>query len=475
MASGQQSASTFIGARTSSAHAGPLTLIVTISLPLLAEVVRKYIYPNNAVLEAGEAVLLAVATSLILARPLRPTIRVLAWLSVSVCWALVTVVYGHQNIALGIIGLRPFISATAVLVVSVHLFQRIGLRAAAWIYTLSSAWLLLMGGVAAAQLALGPLHPINTLPEGLGADERHGIGDYTAHEYDVNGNFDVFRPTSIFLHTGKFGQVAAMLAMYCLFYRAAANITGFRAACAVTLELATLLISGQRAGIIFYLVAFLFLVFRRLNNTISRGLLVTVVAISTILVVSFEPLRLIDEGGVVALVIARIWSGFTDSTLRFKDNFMVVLPQVLDKFGLFGAGSGAFSLGSGSFGGRPLYEVVDVGTAENQWLRLYAEIGFPGVILVGWAIAWLGYLAVRLSYRTAVGESAEVALRRKLAPFYLYVLIMLFVWGFTHDVLGSTTTIAAAFSSYGLLFVTPAPSTFFHSVTLTRDSRKGSR
>lgn len=71
-----------------------------------------------------------------------------------------------------------------------------------------------MGVVAVLQLILGPTHPINRIHEGLGADHLHGIGSYTVGNVGIEW---LFRPTSIFLHTGKFGQIAFILATYCLF------------------------------------------------------------------------------------------------------------------------------------------------------------------------------------------------------------------------------------------------------------------
>lgn len=63
------------------------------------------------------------------------------------------------------------------------------------------------GAVAVLQLVLGRDHWLNFLPPAAGSDERQGIGDYTFREF---GFAELFRPTSSFLHSGKFGEIVCL-------------------------------------------------------------------------------------------------------------------------------------------------------------------------------------------------------------------------------------------------------------------------
>lgn len=230
-----------------------LALVGILSIPLLTEVIRKYLYPSQVVLALGDACLLALAVFLLLRRPFVAALQVTSWVLLMICWQLLTVLLGHQNMMLGIVGLRAVLVPAAALIVSAYLFRALGTgKAASWMYGMTTLWLAAIGGVAVLQLMLGPAHPINDVPAGLGADERQGIGDYTVGDLGLEA---LFRPTSILLHTGKFGQVAFVLATYSLFYRHAKGIAGVGAAIRTVGELVILIMSGERAGILAYLEA----------------------------------------------------------------------------------------------------------------------------------------------------------------------------------------------------------------------------
>ena len=308
-----------------------------------------------------------------------------------------------------------------------------------------------MGVVAVLQLILGPTHPINRIHEGLGADHRHGIGSYTVGNVGIEW---LFRPTSIFLHTGKFGQIAFILATYCLFFRAGMGPKALKTDARMLIELNVLLITGQRAAILGY-VAALLLLHASPKTWVHLGL--RALSLCAIGMGALSVLRGVNVGTVAQLVGRRVWSGVTEIPSRFQRNLLEPLDVVVERFGSTGAGAGAFSLGSTQWGGMPLYDVIDVGTAENSWLRILAELGWFGVLLFGAGIVALIWVGGRELMRRRDGLEGEELLRRHLLKLSVYQLVIVALWANTHDVLGSATTMAILFGYAGILLAGRRP------------------
>ncbi|MEX2164529.1 MAG: hypothetical protein WD823_09835 [Sulfuricaulis sp.] len=420
--------------------------IAVLNLPLLAEVLRKYVIHSNVVFLVSEAVVVSCALATLVVRPRKEVVLLIFWTVLLVGWALVSTLFGHQETMLGLVGVRAIIVPVSILIVSFYFVRSRGPGDVARVlYGVATFWLLGMATVAILQLMLGLTHPMNQFAEGLGGDERAGIGDYTVENVGVEG---IFRPTSIFLHTGKFGQVAFILATYCLFYRAAVAAQGLRGILRSVGEFSVLVVTGQRAAILAYCVAFILL-------HISPVKLIRIIPwLAVFLVLGVIAVDARPEVADAAnLIGARVWSGVVDIPERFSGNFLEPYESVLEKFGLFGAGAGAFSLGSSQWGGRPLYDVINVGIAENSWLRIWAEQGFFGVLLWGVLLGGLFVSAIRGSLWRRGQVGSEGRLERGLLHFNAFQIVALSLWANTHDVLGSVTTMAVAFGYAGVLLV----------------------
>lgn len=455
------------GARAGN-NAYHLAALLFFSLPLLAEVFRKYVFPWNGVLVASDVLAALIAAVLFVLRPSRRSVYITVAVGALSAWGVVTVLFGHQDRMLGLVGLRAILVPAFYLIGAVQLARRLGGSATAGvIYRVATFWLVVIGAVATLQLLVGRRHWLNYLPPELGADERQGIGDYTFAEFGLP---ELFRPTSIFLHTGKFGAVAFVLAAFRLFYSTASGQKGAHWVAGRLLELAILLLSGQRAAVVgfVFLSAGLWLAQAKKSNAlVLRALLACVVVVAA----TWGILRQDWEPGVLQLVALRAYSGFLDIPERFRSNVLEPAGYVADRFGLTGEGIGAFSLGSGPWGGVPLYEVVPVGSAENSWLRIIAEQGMIGLVLQAsfWVgLVWASWTAWRRSTEGWPGRGSGGNEPRLVLLCPGMILAVLLLWANTHDVLGNVTVMSLALALFGVPFSEMGHARAHRSAALSR-------
>jgi hypothetical protein len=429
-----------------------LWLIGVLNLQLAAEVLRKYVIHSSAVLLFAEAAVVASAALVLLLRPRVQLAAIVLWSALATAWALATVLWTHQSLPLAVVGLRGVAISVAVIVISIHLFRSLAAHLVAdALYSIAKFWLVVIGSVALLQLVLGPGHPLNQVAEGLGPDEDAGMGGYGTQDVALEY---MFRPTSLFLHTGKFGQVAFVLAAYCLFYRAIRGASSVpNTALWTSLEIVVVATTGQRAAMAAYFIALVCLSFH------PRHFRPAAAAAMALLVMGAIVLSVVPEAAELAhLVAARAWDGVVDVPNRFADTVVAPFSVVFYELGIFGQGAGTFSLGALAYGGRAMHDVIQIGEPEGSWLRLTAELGLPGLLLFGALIAGLVIRSVHVVVRLRGTADQDGRSLIALAAFNAYLLVVLSVWAGTHDVFGSTTTMSVAFWFAGALFVwwTPA-------------------
>lgn len=426
-------------------------VVVVASLPLLAEVVRKYLYPSNIVLLAAEAVIILIAVVLTAQFLTRRVLSIVVAIFVLIEWKLISIAIGHQDPMLGLVGLRTFVIPCAYLLIGLSIYRAIGVeRTAELIYKLFTIWLILIGVVMVLQLFAGREHWINALPEGFD-DERAGIGDYTVGEFGLEY---FFRPTSIFLHTGKLGAVLFVLATFRLFYAFATQRTIAKIVRGASLDLALLLVSGQRAAMIGYVLALALLYALRARYYSKRRcehkkLVPTITA--TALIGSVVSLSWSIFPEISSLIWMRFVSGFIDVPHRVFDNLILPAGYVYEKYALAPAGVGAYSLGAQVFGGEPLYNIVPIGTAENSWLRLLAEEGLPGLLagMIFWSALCL--YAIRHAVRLHRGSNEMGLLVSHLSYGAAFALGYMLFWSNTHDIIGNTVPMSMVLLQFGVL------------------------
>ena len=192
-------------------------LLLVLNTPLIAEIVRKYFLHSDLVFFLTEALVLIVGTTVLtkgtgFPRLLRLGFWVSSWLYLA--WGLVGEILSNNPLPIYLIGLGTAVLPFFHLVVSVAYCRDNPSAAISRYFWCISLWLVAMGIVAIAQIYSGQDGWFSQY--GLG---YIGNGDYTVDGRGVEG---LFRPTSIFMHTGKFGQTifAFVLFKFCvLFYR----------------------------------------------------------------------------------------------------------------------------------------------------------------------------------------------------------------------------------------------------------------
>lgn len=419
---------------------------LVLSVPFLAELVRKYVYPSDVVLAGSETTLILIGVFYARAWLAAKIRGLLALALASISWSLVSVVTGHQDLILAAVGLRGVVVPFAGLLVGVGVCRLLGLqRFSELVYSLCGFWLLVIGGVAFAQLWLGRDHWLNQIPTELPADERMGIGDYTAGTLGVDW---LFRPTSIFLHTGKLGIAVFVLSSYRVFQRASMPFSIVRWLFSTLWEVAVLLFTGQRAAILLYLaglgvVALGLTAAGRKTRFVTAVTLIAIATLAAVLSRAEEP-----TAGVVA---GRVLGALSETGDRAVGNVWDPLSFVLSRWAITGEGAGAFSLGSAAFGGRPLYDVVPLGSAENSWLRRIAEEGVLGALLSAALLLLVAGMALRRA-RDVRGYSQEGGFY--WVPFEMAAMAL---WGNTHDVLGNTVAMFLVFAFSGSIGAPVSP------------------
>lgn len=420
------------------------------SLPLFAEVVRKYIFPSNAVFAFSDTLIFIILIILIIKGGSQITAWILGALLFLFSWGTFTVLIGHQNLMLGLVGARSLLVPGFFLIVSIELTRKIGqLEVSKLLYRMASFWFAIIGIMGILQVILGGGHWLNYFPEALIFDERQGIGDYTVGATGLPG---LFRPTSIFLHTGKFGQIAFLITTYRLYYETSIRKLDGRWIFHRLYDVIVLLVSGQRGAFWgFILAGIVILLIKKRKIMFLSIIALMFFLISVIWIYFWEK----SDISITWIITMRVISIINEIPYRLRNNLLEPIQYTIDRFGLIGEGMGAFSLGSAYWGGIPLYYVIPVGTAENSWLRIIAEQGIIGFIiqLIFWVVLFLFTLVTAWKrHKTKLIHNWFHPNMDLLLFCPVVVLAVLFFWANTHDIIGNVTVMSIALGMFGPSF-----------------------
>lgn len=396
--------------------------------PLLAELARRLINPSSSWLLASD--LLIFFTCIMVANKtlFHQWSTQLLILVALVCFAVLSSFVNDLPAQVIYAGVRPFAMSflSAVLGYSLVKSER-GIKQ---LILMALFWSGLITGYAVLQVALGIDHPINILPEGVAMDANEGMGGYSDQGSEI---FGFFRPTSIFFHTGKFGQVAFFMALIPMLF----FLTGVRSAklkpwilrALTVLGIVAVFVSGQRAAFVFILISTIVFLWRMGNTkAISRTL-----ALALFLVITAA---LFGGSDFLASINARYLGMGSESIERLDQS--APFYDVLNDAGIFGQGVGLYSFGASSFMDTPEF------VTEQAWLRLLAEWGVMGMLMIlGFFLSVIHSCTKRSRYETK-GTVSDVLRFASLA-----IAASLFTWGFTHDVLANTLTMQIAFTVFG--------------------------
>ena len=417
-------------------------LLFVINLPLLAEVVRKYAYQKDSIF-FGMATVVLVSFLALLFVPRTPVLRSLPpgiWVTTLAfyLWAFANEIIASHSLLVFFIGLGTMFLPLAYFLIS-NIYFRQGEGAIYRVFLCVNGWLVLILAIALLQIILGRDHPFTAY--GLGST---GIGDYSVEGRVVEG---LFRPTSIFTHTGKLGQALFCLILFkwCYFVATKMTIRWFWKI-SMGLDVLAVVVSGQRAAFFFLCVStgllLLYKVYREGGTAIV--LLVRYSLLGTVLIAVISLQSNVTSNGALILVAERLLSSVYDIPNRLMGNLILPVSTVIDKYLIFGEGLGVFTLGAKNYGGSLVYKAVDMqGLGENSWIRMIAEVGVIGTILYLMLLFQLLFLALRSVVSRYRQENEAVAL------FFAVWLGSIMLWANTHDVFGNMIVTALAFALGG--------------------------
>lgn len=412
---------------------------MVLNLPLLSEVIRKYWLQYDEVFLVADLIAAGTFLTLMLRGKIRSHLPVVfyALFLLFLFWVFIQQVISNGNAVFFLLGVRTAFFPLVYLFLSAYYISQVK-DAVRLLFYVATGWVLVAGAVGVLQIFLGPHHPINAVWGKLG----QGIGDYVGMK---NGPIvkGLFRPTSIFTHTGQFGQVAFLLILFRWTVLALAGLK-FRpwAYVLVLADLLTISVSGQRGAFVFLSTSVLVLAYF-LARTGRAAFLKWLFVVATFgVIVAAVVVFLPSYGGVF---LSRLETVIHDIPYRLEANLFHSAEFTFQNFPLFGKGFGYFTLGAQGFGGKVVYEVLSVG--ESSFNRITCEVGVFGAMVLGamWVLILIRALA---TFRALAGSAAGAS-----SLFYFLWLVSMYCWCNTADVFANTVSTFAASALGGALLL----------------------
>ena len=415
-------------------------LLFLLNVPLIQEVTRKYFIYSDLVFLGADALVVGTTIALGLQgklnfRSLPPVFLLLSTLFIGLT-AVNHAISGH-HIGIYGVGLRAtFLPVFYMLISSRYLsvvedgYERI--------FQCVNVWILIIGVMALLQVVLGKEHPINA----VWGKTALGIGDFTTRDKGVLIP-GLFRPTSIFTHTGKFGQVIFTLVLFKWCYLLFSPVRRSRALYLFMIfDLAVVFTSGQRAALMFLVLA-MFMVTamnsREPQTSFPRIAISASIMAAGLLGIWFA------KPDLAAAVYDRFASVITAVPIRLEGNLWLPIQTMLEGYLFSGEGLGYFTFGSRLFGGAQVYQIEMEGLGESSLIRLCGEVGVVATLLL--VIAYLSLVAkgLRIS-KTLLGTSVASG-----ALFFSIWVVCLMLWSNTADVFANSVVMSLGYALSGAI------------------------
>jgi O-antigen ligase len=323
-----------------------------------------------------------------------------------------------------LIGIRPLVVPLCMLFISYNLFINYNVNKT--IYAVLVFWMLIIGLIALLQVILGKSSFLNYSPSQVGLD-LIGIGDYSYGGEVIKG---LFRPTSIFLHTGKFGQIIYMFALAIVTRIACNEKIRIKHYIIILLSFVFVYVSGQRAAMVLLPISFALIMFANKKFNLKFTLCLFIISLSIFLLIPEQYLF---------FSLKRAFSGITSLDTRFG-GALFSFNEIFNSYFFLGEGIGFFTFGSKIFGGDVLYSVFK--NAEQGWLRIYAEVGFFGFVIY---IIFIVYAVFR-----ALNNIIKISDESIWVSYVSFFSLISFIaWSFTHDIFGNYLTMSYVFMFIG--------------------------
>jgi hypothetical protein len=429
--------------------------LIVLNAPILAEVTRKYFIPNDFVFltaDIAAIVTLGVAALSGSLRTLRIPPMFFALSGGFIFWTLVLQMFSASNFGIYAVGIRANYMPLVYLLISAQ-FVRSQPNAIRYFFASATFWIILAALMAAAQIALGKDHPIN----GVWGHQGVGIGDYAKEKGELIDK-TLFRPTSIFMHTGKFGQVAFLLVLFRLCYTLFSGEKISKLLLPLfTFDVVALFISGQRGAFLFIAFSLAVLMLLGAKGGRRTGMQMAIFALLSI-VIAGSLITLFPQYG--SAFSERFYSAIVAIPRRLEGNLIEPFETILSDFFILGRGFGYYTFGAKEFGGTIVYQdtyLTLAGYGESSIVRMCLEAGFLATLINTGA-----FIAI---YRRAL--SAYQTFGRSLSGvsiiFYLLWIASLVMWSNTADVFGNSVPMFYGYALSGAILLskrklTPASS-----------------
>ncbi len=412
---------------------------MVLNLPLLSEVIRKYWLRYDVVFLVADSMAAVTFLILMVRGKIRYHLPVMfyALSLLFLLWVFIQQAISGGSAVFFLLGVRAAFFPLVYLFISAYYISQFK-EAVRLLFYVATGWVLAACAVGVLQIFLGPHHPINAVWGVLGK----GIGNYDGVK---NGPIvkGLFRPTSIFTHTGKFGQTAFLLVLFRWTVLAFAGLK-FRpwAYVLVLADLLTISVSGQRGAFLFLSTSVLVMAYF-LARAGRAAFLKWLFAVATFgVVVAAVVVFLPTYGGAL---LSRFESVIHEIPHRLEGNLFNSAEFTFQNFPFFGKGLGYFTLGAQGFGGEVVMEALGVG--ESSFNRITCEVGVFGAMILGsmWVLILIRALA---TFRARTGSGAGAS-----SLFYFLWLVSMYCWCNTADVFSNTVSTFAAAALGGALLL----------------------
>ena len=408
------------------------SIILVLVLPIVAEVFRKYIIYSNVWLIFLDVILLIIfVRTLVKYKP--PTIFNL-WMLVLLIFSIHGLIHSLINdrspLSL-LLGLRTaFYPLVGFLIASSINFDKNFSNQLIKVVLLLA---ILIAGFGAAQIYIDPhpwngnIHWINYVPSEIEYGRSLGFGGFDQKVNDQFPMINLYRPHSIFLHTGKFGQVIWGLSAILLVL--ARYLTPSKRAILMILIILLNIITFQRAAL-YPLVLFMFIYFFAFSN--HKLKLTFVLALMSLII-------LLLDSEVIYTILQRFFSALPEIPERLE-SVLFSAGALLDN-GLLGDGWGYYATGAEILGGG---KYSDHFGGEGGWIIIAAEIGIPIALILFMLICIIGMLVFFRSF----SETND----RYLCFWSGFIILLIPVWAGTHNIFGSYIMMLYTSIPIGLYF-----------------------
>jgi len=422
-------------------------LLLILNAPLLAEVIRKYLIRDDMVFLAADIFALLTFTGLLITnKAYLSRIPKIFFLLLSLFLPYTAILHIFSGNPLGIygVGLRIMIMPIIYLLISAH-FYKSQRNAPKLVYGYVTFWIIIICAMALTQIALGADHPINS----VWGQQRLGMGDYVGEGGNVLME-GLFRPTSIFMHTGKFGQTIFALVVFRWTYLALSKSNFHPISYAlIVVDFAAIFASGQRSAFVFLLACVFALMLLRSRNSRKalKGAL-PIVAIASLLIAMI--IFMLPVYG--NIFYQRFVSAIIEIPARLEGNLFLPLQSILSDFLFTGRGFGYYTFGSRMFGGKIVYfdsSLHIAGLGESSFIRICLEVGFFAAML--YIVAFFSLLAPAWkAFKQLRGSSNTLAAP---AAFFVLWIGSLIIWCNTADVFSNSVSIFYGYALSGSILL----------------------